>query len=95
MFAFSNEHQQSVICDVCVLLHKVKDHARKLLEKVTGQPFFKSAVPDAPRRMDRAELNEGLRWISQYFYLIRCEVCRGPNRISVSTAQVALGSECW
>ena len=50
----------------------MRDHARKLLEKYTGQPFFNSPYSGAGR-MSPAELEGGMAWLDQHFVLLRCE----------------------
>lgn len=52
--------------------YQVRDHARKLLEKYTGEPFFASPY-SRMGRMDRSSLDQGMQWLDRHFVLLRCE----------------------
>ncbi len=49
------------------------DHARQLVEKYIGKPFFDLPYARGVRRMSERELDEGLDWIDDRFHLVRCE----------------------
>jgi twinkle protein len=57
----------------------VKDHARKLLEKYTGEPFFESVYNRGSGRMGRASFQQGLGWLDRHFTLLRCEDDQLPS----------------
>jgi hypothetical protein len=59
--------------------NKVKDHARKLLEKYTGEPFFESAYARGSGRMSNSSFKQGLTWLDQHFTLLRCEDDQLPS----------------
>lgn len=48
------------------------DHARQLVEKYIGKPFFDLPYARGVRRMSERELDEGLDWIDDRFHLVRC-----------------------
>ncbi|ERN14768.1 hypothetical protein AMTR_s00032p00034370 [Amborella trichopoda] len=59
---------------LCSMENKVREHARKLLEKHIKKPFFEnSRYGDSIPRMSRDELREGKQWLSDTFHLIRYE----------------------
>ncbi|XWS11484.1 hypothetical protein CRYUN_Cryun37aG0002300 [Craigia yunnanensis] len=58
---------------LCSMENKVRDHARKLLEKYVRRPFFDTSYGSSAERMSAEELEEGKKWLSDAFYLIRCE----------------------
>eukprot|EP00899_Mesostigma_viride_P019603 jgi/Mesvir1/27644/Mv07373-RA.2 len=58
---------------LCSLENKVREHARKLLEKYTKKPFFDADYAGAMPRMTPQELEEGKTWLDENFLLIRCE----------------------
>ncbi|KAA8514790.1 hypothetical protein F0562_017969 [Nyssa sinensis] len=58
---------------LCSMENKVREHARKLLEKHIKKPFFDSRYAESVERMSVEELEEGKKWLSDTFYLIRCE----------------------
>ncbi|OMO83155.1 hypothetical protein CCACVL1_11539 [Corchorus capsularis] len=58
---------------LCSMENKVRDHARKLLEKYLRKPFFDSGYGTSIERMTEKELEEGKKWLNDTFYLIRCE----------------------
>jgi twinkle protein len=47
------------------------DHARQLVEKYIGKPFFDLPYARGVRRMSERELDEGLDWIDDRFHLVR------------------------
>ena len=57
----------------------MKDHARKLLEKYTGEPFFESAYARGSGRMSNSSFKQGLTWLDQHFTLLRCEDDQLPS----------------
>lgn len=58
---------------VCSMENKVREHARKLLEKHIKKPFFDARYGNSVERMSIAELEEGKEWLQSTFHLIRCE----------------------
>ncbi|URE40908.1 DnaB-like helicase C terminal domain [Musa troglodytarum] len=58
---------------LCSMENKVRDHARKLLEKYINKPFFNSRYGESTERMSVQELEQGKKWLNDTFYLIRCE----------------------
>lgn len=47
------------------------DHARQLVEKYTGRPFFDLPYANRATRMSVDQLNAGLDWVDDRFHLIR------------------------
>ncbi|GMH26054.1 hypothetical protein Nepgr_027897 [Nepenthes gracilis] len=64
---------------LCSMENKVREHARKLLEKHIKKPFFDVRYGESVERMTLEELEQGKEWLSQTFYLIRCEDDCLPN----------------
>ncbi|GMI91991.1 Arabidopsis TWINKLE homolog [Hibiscus trionum] len=64
---------------LCSMENKVRDHARKLMEKHVKKPFFETGYGSNAERMSVQELEEGKKWLSDTFYLIRCENDSLPN----------------
>ncbi|KAJ7947418.1 twinkle-like protein, chloroplastic/mitochondrial [Quillaja saponaria] len=64
---------------LCSMENKVREHARKLLEKHIKKPFFKARYAESVERMSIEELEKGKQWLSDTFYLIRCEDDSLPN----------------
>jgi len=58
---------------LCSMENKVREHARKLLEKHIKKPFFDIRYGESVERMTIDELEEGKKWLGDTFYLIRCE----------------------
>lgn len=58
---------------LCSMENKVREHARKLLEKHIKKPFFDARYGESVERMSVDELEQGKKWLSDTFYLIRCE----------------------
>ncbi|XP_044496991.1 twinkle homolog protein, chloroplastic/mitochondrial isoform X2 [Mangifera indica] len=58
---------------LCSMENKVREHARKLLEKHIKKPFFKASYGGNAERMTEEELEQGKQWLSDTFSLIRCE----------------------
>ncbi|WOL15880.1 hypothetical protein Cni_G24661 [Canna indica] len=58
---------------LCSMENKVRDHARKLLEKHIKKPFFNARYGESTERMSVQELEQGKKWLNGTFYLIRCE----------------------
>ncbi|KAD3336762.1 hypothetical protein E3N88_32300 [Mikania micrantha] len=58
---------------LCSMENKVREHARKLLEKRMKKPFFDVRYGKSVERMSKEELEEGKKWLSDTFHLIRCE----------------------
>nr|XP_018673647.1 PREDICTED: twinkle homolog protein, chloroplastic/mitochondrial-like isoform X1 [Musa acuminata subsp. malaccensis] len=58
---------------LCSMENKVRDHARKLLEKYINKPFINSRYGESTERMSVQELEQGKKWLNDTFYLIRCE----------------------
>ncbi|KAL3682193.1 hypothetical protein R1sor_000215 [Riccia sorocarpa] len=67
----SRDHNWSFA--LCSMENKVREHARKLLEKHLKRPFFDAPYANSMPRMDRISLERGKRWLNQNFFLIRCE----------------------
>ncbi|KAJ6951043.1 hypothetical protein NC651_004639 [Populus alba x Populus x berolinensis] len=64
---------------LCSMENNVRQHARKLLEKHMKKPFFDARYGESAERMSAEELEEGKQWLSDTFYLIRCEDDALPN----------------
>ncbi|XP_020109257.1 twinkle homolog protein, chloroplastic/mitochondrial isoform X2 [Ananas comosus] len=58
---------------LCSMENKVKEHARKLLEKHIRKPFFNARYADSVERMSVEEFEQGKEWLNDTFHLIRCE----------------------
>ncbi|KAL0442391.1 UNVERIFIED_CONTAM: Twinkleprotein, chloroplastic/mitochondrial [Sesamum latifolium] len=58
---------------LCSMENKVREHARKLLEKHIRKPFFDVRYGESLERMSVEELEQGKKWLSDSFSLIRCE----------------------
>ncbi|KAJ9691283.1 hypothetical protein PVL29_013454 [Vitis rotundifolia] len=58
---------------LCSMENKVREHARKLLEKHIKKPFFKAGYGESIERMTIEEFELGKKWLSETFYLIRTE----------------------
>jgi hypothetical protein len=52
---------------------QVKDHARQLLEKYVGKPFFDALYAGNQPRMSPEEVESGLAWLDDRFHVIRHE----------------------
>ncbi|KAF9667150.1 hypothetical protein SADUNF_Sadunf16G0303200 [Salix dunnii] len=64
---------------LCSMENNVQQHARKLLEKHLKKPFFDARYGEYAERMSAEELEVGKQWLSDTFYLIRCEDDALPN----------------
>ncbi|KAF2928041.1 hypothetical protein DAI22_06g249300 [Oryza sativa Japonica Group] len=58
---------------LCSMENKVREHARKLLEKRIKKPFFDARYGGSAERMSLDEFEEGKQWLNETFHLIRCE----------------------
>ncbi|GER36806.1 nucleic acid binding protein [Striga asiatica] len=58
---------------LCSMENRVREHARKLLEKHIRKPFFDIRYGQHIERMSVEELELGKKWLSDSFSLIRCE----------------------
>lgn len=58
---------------LCSMENKVREHARKLLEKRLKKPFFDVRYGKSVERMSPEDLEAGKQWLSDTFHLIRCE----------------------
>lgn len=58
---------------LCSMENKVRDHARKLLEKHIKKPFFGARYGGSVERMSPDEFEEGKQWLNETFHLIRCD----------------------
>ncbi|XP_022142395.1 twinkle homolog protein, chloroplastic/mitochondrial isoform X2 [Momordica charantia] len=58
---------------LCSMENKVREHARKLLEKRIKKPFFNARYGESVERMSTEELEIGKQWLNDTFFLIRCE----------------------
>ncbi|KAJ7562844.1 hypothetical protein O6H91_03G086300 [Diphasiastrum complanatum] len=58
---------------LCSMENKVREHARKLLEKHLKKPFFDAPYSNSVPRMTREDLEGGKKWLNDNFFLIRCE----------------------
>ncbi|KAH9315322.1 hypothetical protein KI387_023949, partial [Taxus chinensis] len=58
---------------LCSMENKVREHARKLLEKKIKKPFFSTKYGDSISRMSVDELEYGKQWLNETFCLIRYE----------------------
>ncbi|BBN17233.1 twinkle protein [Marchantia polymorpha subsp. ruderalis] len=58
---------------LCSMENKVREHARKLLEKHLKKPFFDAPYANSISRMDKGAFERGKSWLNQNFFLIRCE----------------------
>ncbi|XP_027352791.1 twinkle homolog protein, chloroplastic/mitochondrial isoform X2 [Abrus precatorius] len=64
---------------LCSMENKVREHARKLLEKHLKKPFFNERYGEHVERMSIEEFEQGKLWLSDTFFLIRCEDDSLPN----------------
>lgn len=64
---------------LCSMENKVRDHARKLVEKRIRQPFFDAPYGQSRRRMSKDTLTEGIKWLDEHFHLIRYEDDQLPS----------------
>jgi len=64
---------------LCSMEKKVREHARQLLEKYANKPFFDAPYAKGQKRMTQEELEQGLQWLSERFFLIRHEDEMLPN----------------
>ncbi|XP_065847285.1 twinkle homolog protein, chloroplastic/mitochondrial isoform X2 [Euphorbia lathyris] len=64
---------------LCSMENKVREHARKLLEKRVKKPFFSSRYGENVDRMSVEQYEEGKQWLDDTFYLIRCEDDKLPS----------------
>lgn len=64
---------------LCSMENKVREHARKLLEKHVKKPFFNERYGENIERMSVEEFEQGKIWLSDTFSLIRCEDDALPN----------------
>ncbi|GAQ90211.1 hypothetical protein KFL_006140010 [Klebsormidium nitens] len=58
---------------LCSMENKVRDHARKLIEKFVGAPFFDAPYGEQRPRVSQEQLEAGKAWINDHFHVIRCE----------------------
>ncbi|KAK3198238.1 hypothetical protein Dsin_021653 [Dipteronia sinensis] len=58
---------------LCSMENKVREHARKLLEKHLKKPFFNASYGQSVERMTVEEFEQGKEWLGDTFSLIRCE----------------------
>lgn len=58
---------------LCSMENKVREHARKLIEKHICQPFFDAPYANSLPRMSREDLDRGKKWLQESFFLIRHE----------------------
>ena len=58
---------------LCSLENKVHEHARKLVEKYTGEPWFEGKYGGKKARMRPETMRAGLHWLDNQFVLIRHE----------------------
>lgn len=58
---------------LCSMENKVREHARKLIEKYIHQPFFDAPYANSTPRMDKEDLEKGKKWLQDNFFLIRHE----------------------
>ncbi|KAF2317938.1 hypothetical protein GH714_041261 [Hevea brasiliensis] len=67
---------------LCSMENRVREHARKLLEKQIKKPFLmhgELGYGGSAERMSATELEEGKQWLNDTFYLIRCEDDKLPS----------------
>ena len=58
---------------LCSMENKVREHARKLIEKHIRQPFFDAPYANSAPRMSKEDLEKGKQWLQENFFLIRHE----------------------
>jgi len=58
---------------LCSMENKVHEHARKLIEKHVGRPFFDAEYAGGARRMSPSDLEKGKAFLQSNFVLIRHE----------------------
>ncbi|KAH9612565.1 hypothetical protein KSS87_012961 [Heliosperma pusillum] len=59
---------------LCSMENKVREHARKLMEKHMKKPFFNVRYGESVERMTVEELEQGKEWLDKTFHLIRYAV---------------------
>ncbi|KAM3250111.1 twinkle protein, chloroplastic/mitochondrial [Capsicum chacoense] len=64
---------------LCSMENRVREHARKLLEKHMKKPFFDVRYGESVERMTVQEFEKGKQWLGDTFFLIRCENDCLPN----------------
>ncbi|KAJ8544657.1 hypothetical protein K7X08_017240 [Anisodus acutangulus] len=64
---------------LCSMENRVREHGRKLLEKHIKKPFFDVRYGESVERMSAQEFEGGKKWLSDTFFLIRCEKDGLPN----------------
>ncbi|CAN1226461.1 Twinkle homolog protein, chloroplastic/mitochondrial [Linum grandiflorum] len=76
---------------LCSMENKVRDHARKLMEKHLRKPFFDAPYGQSAERLSTEEYERGKQWLNDTFYLIRCEDDALPSiRWVLSLAKAAV-----
>lgn len=55
----------------CSMEKKTEDHARQLMEKWMGKPFFRARYAEGCERMTEAEVLEALEEVDKHFFIIR------------------------
>ncbi|KAF9589812.1 hypothetical protein IFM89_028747 [Coptis chinensis] len=58
---------------LCSMENKVREHARKLMEKHMRKPFFTAGYSGSTERMTEEEFERGKQWLNETFHLIRCD----------------------
>ena len=64
---------------LCSMEKKAREHGRQLLEKHVGKPFFDAPYARGEKRMSQEEVEQGLEWLGERFFLIRHEDEMLPN----------------
>lgn len=73
---FPSPHQltNKTILSLVFSSPQARDHARQLLEKHVRKPFFETTTyAQGRKRMSLAEVEAGLAWLSDRFYVVRYE----------------------
>ena len=75
---------------MCSMEKRATDHARQLVEKIVGRPFFDLPYARGLRRMSERELDAGLDWVDDRFHLIRRVGSPPPPPASCAAASPSL-----
>ena len=79
---------------LCSMENKVHEHARKLVEKYTGEPWFEGRYTKKAR-MRPETMRQGMHWLDNHFVLIRHEDDELPERGLDHRPRARRGDATW